>query len=200
MTERMPADTELSAILRRRNERNDALENGENVEPRFVKTSVYSEFTDFSRKEIKEFQVKFDLYNVSGTGSISLSELKVMMEKLGAPQTHLGLKNMMKEADVDGDGAISFREFLQVLRSARAGELDQNSALGQLATASEIAVEQVGVGTAKNFFEAKIAEINKGSRFENEIREEKEELKRAEEDKKKRQNAFKEKAKLFNAA
>jgi len=33
-----------------------------------------------------------------------------MMEKLGAPQTHLGLKNMIKEGDEDLDGKLSFRE------------------------------------------------------------------------------------------
>jgi len=48
-------------------------------------------------------------YNISGSGSISLSELKMMMEKLGAPQTHLGLKSMLQDADEDKDGAISFR-------------------------------------------------------------------------------------------
>ena len=33
-----------------------------------------------------------------------------MMEKLGEPQTHLGLKGMIKEVDEDNDGQISFRE------------------------------------------------------------------------------------------
>ena len=33
-----------------------------------------------------------------------------MMEKLEAPQTHLGLKEMIKEVDEDQDGAISYRE------------------------------------------------------------------------------------------
>ena len=33
-----------------------------------------------------------------------------MMEKLGEPQTHLGLKSMIKEVDEDNDGQISFRE------------------------------------------------------------------------------------------
>jgi Ca2+-binding EF-hand superfamily protein len=33
-----------------------------------------------------------------------------MMEKLQAPQTHLGLKAMIKEVDEDGDSKISFRE------------------------------------------------------------------------------------------
>lgn len=33
-----------------------------------------------------------------------------MMEKLEAPQTHLGLKNMIKEVDEDLDNKLSFRE------------------------------------------------------------------------------------------
>jgi len=40
-------------------------------------------------------------------------ELKLMMEKLGAPQTHLGLKNMIKEVDEDLDNKLSFREVKQ---------------------------------------------------------------------------------------
>uniref|UniRef100_A0A3Q3R9A4 EF-hand domain-containing protein n=1 Tax=Monopterus albus TaxID=43700 RepID=A0A3Q3R9A4_MONAL len=34
-------------------------------------------------------------------GFIDLMELKLMMEKLGAPQTHLGLKNMIRESVVN---------------------------------------------------------------------------------------------------
>lgn len=36
-----------------------------------------------------------------------------MMEKLGAPQTHIGLKNMIKEVDEDLDNKLSFREVKQ---------------------------------------------------------------------------------------
>lgn len=39
-----------------------------------------------------------------------------MMEKLGAPQTHLGLKNMIKEVDEDLDSKLSFREVSPTLR------------------------------------------------------------------------------------
>lgn len=38
------------------------------------------------------------------------------MEKLGYPQTHLGLKAMIKEVDEDFDGFISYREFLLIFR------------------------------------------------------------------------------------
>lgn len=34
----------------------------------------------------------------------------MMMEKLGAPQTHIGLKNMIREVDEDYDGKLSYRE------------------------------------------------------------------------------------------
>lgn len=40
-----------------------------------------------------------------------------MMEKLGAPQTHLGLKNMIKEVDEDLDNKLSFREVREDPRS-----------------------------------------------------------------------------------
>ena len=38
------------------------------------------------------------------------------MEKLGAPQTHLALKAIIKEVDEDQDDALVFREFLLIFR------------------------------------------------------------------------------------
>jgi hypothetical protein len=49
------------------------------------------------------------------------------------------------------------REFLTIFRKARAGELELESGLGQLASLSEINVDEVGVGGAKDFFEAKVS-------------------------------------------
>ena len=64
---------------------------------------------------------------------------------------------MIKEVDEDDDGAICFREFLLIFRKAAAGELDLESGLGKLATLTEVDVDEVGVGGAKNFFEAKVS-------------------------------------------
>lgn len=52
----------------------------------------------------------FYRFDAGNDGYLDLSELKRMMEVLGAPQTHLGLKAMIQEVDEDGDGRISFRE------------------------------------------------------------------------------------------
>ncbi|GIY74719.1 EF-hand domain-containing protein D2 homolog [Caerostris extrusa] len=113
------------------------------------------------------------------------------MELLGAPQTHLALKEMIKEVDEDNDKKISFG------RKARAGELDLSGGLSQLALLTEIDVDEAGVGGAKNFFEAK---QSANSKFEEEIRAEQEERKREDELKRKRLAAFKEKANFFGQA
>ena len=55
----MSADNELTAILNRRNKINDAIDSGAEVKPRFVKTSVYTEFSEFTRKQIKDYEKIF---------------------------------------------------------------------------------------------------------------------------------------------
>uniref|UniRef100_A0A023FA59 EF-hand domain-containing protein n=1 Tax=Triatoma infestans TaxID=30076 RepID=A0A023FA59_TRIIF len=193
----MPAGEELSTLLERRVQINEALDQGLQVEHQFkVHRSIYAEFHEFTRKQIREYEASFNKYDEGRDGYLDLTELKRMMEKLGAPQTHLGLKTMIKEIDEDGDNKISFREFMLIFRKAKAGELIEDG-LSQLAKLTEIDVDQVGVGGAKNFFEAKIEELRRGSKFEDEIRQEKEERKREEEEKAQRRIAFKEKAAIF---
>uniref|UniRef100_A0A803VIV1 EF-hand domain family member D2 n=5 Tax=Passeriformes TaxID=9126 RepID=A0A803VIV1_FICAL len=131
-------------------------------------------------------------YDAGKDGFIDLMELKLMMEKLGAPQTHLGLKNMIKEVDEDLDSKLSFREFLLIFRKAAAGELQEDSGLHALARLSEIDVSTEGVKGAKNFFEAKAQAINEASKFEEEIKAEQEEKKKQAEELKQRKAAFKE--------
>ena len=42
-----------------RNEINEAIDSGQDVKPRFVKCSVYVEFAEFSRKQIKDYEKIF---------------------------------------------------------------------------------------------------------------------------------------------
>merc|ERR1712136_157739 len=97
----------------------------------------------YTRKKIKEFRKTFDKYDTSKDGFIDLQELKYMMEKLEAPQTHLGLKSMIREVDEDNDGQISFREFLLIFRKADQGELEIEGLNEMLAKLSDIDVGDV---------------------------------------------------------
>uniref|UniRef100_A0A8C6H884 EF hand domain containing 2 n=1 Tax=Mus spicilegus TaxID=10103 RepID=A0A8C6H884_MUSSI len=184
------ADDELSAKLLRRADLNQGI--GEPQSPSRRVFNPYTEFKEFSRKQIKDMEKMFKQYDAGRDGFIDLMELKLMMEKLGAPQTHLGLKSMIQEVDEDFDSKLSFREFLLIFRKAAAGELQEDSGLHVLARLSEIDVSTEGVKGAKNFFEAKVQAINVSSRFEEEIKAEQEERKKQAEEVKQRKAAFKE--------
>ncbi|XP_023699839.1 EF-hand domain-containing protein D1 [Paramormyrops kingsleyae] len=178
--------TELTEKLSRRLDINEG-----NTEPKQVKVfNPYTEFKEFSRKQIKDMEKMFKRYDSSKDGFIDLMELKLMMEKLGAPQTHLSLKNMIKEVDEDFDGQLSYREFLLIFRRAAAGELQEESGLLALARLSEIDVSTEGVLGARDFFEAKAQALAVASKFEAEIREEQAERKRQDMEKKQRRAAF----------
>ncbi|NP_001085773.1 EF-hand domain family member D1 L homeolog [Xenopus laevis] len=189
------ADSELSAKLNRRQDINAG-----NAVPanRGKVFNPYTEFKEFSRKQIKDMEDMFKKYDSGKDGFIDMMELKFLMEKLGAPQTHLGLKNMIKEVDEDFDNKLNFREFLLIFHKAAAGELEEDSGLLALAKLSEIDVDVEGVKGAKNFFEAKVQALSSSSKFEAEIRAEQEERKRQEEEKKNRRAAFKELKSAFN--
>ncbi|XP_034551093.1 EF-hand domain-containing protein D2 isoform X1 [Notolabrus celidotus] len=213
------ADTELGKKLLRREELNEG--QGEHVQPSMKVFNAYTEFKEFSRHQIKDMEKMFKLYDAGKDNFIDLMELKLMMEKLGAPQTHLGLKNMIKEVDEDLDNKLSFREvrhsrlepvpecdkspqsdrtclcsscppqFLLIFRKSAAGELAEDSGLCALARLSEIDVSEEGVKGAKTFFEAKVNAISESNRFEAEIRQEQEVKKKQAEDQKQRRAAFK---------
>ncbi|XP_032846493.2 EF-hand domain-containing protein D1 isoform X1 [Tyto alba] len=182
------AGAELSAKLCRRQDINEGA-----AQPRRATVfNPYTEFKEFSRRQIKDMERMFRLYDSGRDGYIDLMELKLMMEKLGAPQTHLGLKNMIKEVDEDFDGKLSFREFLLIFHKAAAGELEEDSGLLTLAKLSEIDVSIEGVKGAKNFFEAKVQALSSASKFEAEIKAEQDERKREEEERRHRRAAFRE--------
>lgn len=55
----MPADQELNQVLVRRQEINDALDNGNEVKIKYRVVNVYTEFQEFTRKEIKSYEATF---------------------------------------------------------------------------------------------------------------------------------------------
>lgn len=56
----MAASEELSGILMRRQAINDKLEEGVEVTPKYKIVNVYTEFHEFSRKEIKQYEDTFN--------------------------------------------------------------------------------------------------------------------------------------------
>lgn len=190
------ATDELAKKLERREKINEGELDG--IQGSTQVWNPYTEFKEFSRKQIQDFQKTFNKYDVGKDKFIDFMELKLMMEKLGVPQTHLSLKGMIKEVDEDHDDKINFREFLLIFRKANAGELESGSGLLELyQNLTEIDVDAEGVKGAKNFFEAKIERQTADKKFEMEIKEEQEQKKQEAEEAKQRKAAFKEKAAMF---
>lgn len=86
---------------------------------------------------------------------------------------------------------------LCIYRKAEAGELQSESGLSQLAKLTEINVEEVGVGGAKTFFEAKIEQQMMSNKFHDEIRQEQDERRQAEAEKVTRRAEFQQRAAIF---
>lgn len=55
----MSESSELTSVLIRRQELNDALDNGNEVKLKYRVINVYTEFHEFSRKEIKQYETTF---------------------------------------------------------------------------------------------------------------------------------------------
>ncbi|EDV23902.1 EF-hand domain-containing protein D2 [Trichoplax sp. H2] len=190
-------DSELSAKLARRQEINEGVREPEALSEANV-FNPYTEFKEFSRKQIKEFEGMFAQHDIDKNGFIDMQELKLMMEKLGNPQTHSSLKNILLTVDEDKDNMINFREFLLLFRHVAAGDLTTDSdAMTALANLAEIDVGTAGVKNAKSFFEAKIDKLSIGKKREEEIKAEQEEKKKSSMEAAERRKNFNEKMSVF---
>merc|ERR1711861_111204 len=61
-----------------------------------------------SAEEVEELKEAFDLFDVDGSGAISVSEFVGAMESIGLDAKHESIVNMIKELDADGSGEIEF--------------------------------------------------------------------------------------------
>ncbi|ERN15520.1 hypothetical protein AMTRI_Chr03g51660 [Amborella trichopoda] len=66
----------------------------------------------------EQLQSLFQLFDRDGNGYITAAELAHSMARLGHALTAKELTGMIKEADTDGDGRISYQEFAQAITSA----------------------------------------------------------------------------------
>jgi centrin-1 len=70
------------------------------------------ELSEEQRQEIRE---AFDLFDTDEIGSIDAKEIKVAMKALGFEPTKEEIRRMINDVDVEGTGAISFAQFLQLM-------------------------------------------------------------------------------------
>jgi calmodulin len=83
--------------------------------------ALEARFTDVQLEQMRE---TFALFDASGDGLISLSELSKIMKKLGRKLPREQLQAMMAEVDADGSGNIEWDEFLQFMLLTESNDND----------------------------------------------------------------------------
>jgi calmodulin len=81
--------------------------------PEFL-TMVAKRLTDVGENEA-EMLATFSMFDLSSSGKISASNLQLAMLKLGCKLTVEEADEMVREADLDGDGFMSFAEFRRMM-------------------------------------------------------------------------------------
>ncbi|KDQ10733.1 hypothetical protein BOTBODRAFT_36048 [Botryobasidium botryosum FD-172 SS1] len=62
----------------------------------------------------REFKEAFKVFDKDGNGYISAAELRHVMFHLGEKLSDSEVDEMIREADVDGDGQINYEEFVKM--------------------------------------------------------------------------------------
>lgn len=84
-------------------------------------TIEFNEFLQMMSKKMKipdgedELKEAFKVFDKNNDGLISASELRHVMTNLGEKLSEAEVDDMMKEADMDGDGMVNYTEFVMIL-------------------------------------------------------------------------------------
>ncbi|KAK8690983.1 hypothetical protein V6N13_074504 [Hibiscus sabdariffa] len=109
-----PSSDQLQALIQKADTNNNGLvEFSEFVS--LVAPELLSEKSPYNEEQLKQL---FKMFDRDGNGYITAAELAHSMAKLGHALTVEELTGMIKEADTDGDGMISFEEFSQAITCA----------------------------------------------------------------------------------
>ncbi|XP_065921016.1 calmodulin-like [Dysidea avara] len=90
----------------------DADRNGTIDFPEFLTMMVRR--TDSDLEEVREM---FSIFDKDGNGFISAAELRHVLKNHGEMVTDEEVDEMMREADVDGDGQVNYDEFVAMMTS-----------------------------------------------------------------------------------
>ncbi|XP_071981726.1 allograft inflammatory factor 1-like [Engystomops pustulosus] len=94
----------------------------EEVNKEFLTDEKYMDMEDIEEK-LTSCKKKFMEFDLNDQGEIGMMGLKMMMEKLGVPKTHLEIKKMISEVTGGGSDAISYKDFIKMVLGKRSSIL-----------------------------------------------------------------------------
>ncbi|XP_044124653.1 allograft inflammatory factor 1-like [Bufo gargarizans] len=92
------------------------------VNQEFLTDEKYMDMEDIEEK-LTSAKKKFMEFDLNDQGEIDMMGLKMMMEKLGVPKTHLEMKKMISEVTGGASDTISYRDFIKMVVGKRSSIL-----------------------------------------------------------------------------
>lgn len=74
-----------------------------------------------------EYREAFRLFDKDGDGCITKEELGSVMRSLGQHARREELEDMLSEVDLDGDGSVSFAEFVEILSNINGSDSETSA-------------------------------------------------------------------------
>ena len=68
------------------------------------------------REGKEEIMKAFQLFDLDGKGKLTFENLKAVVQELGETLTDEEIREMIEEADRDGDGAVNQEEFFRIMK------------------------------------------------------------------------------------
>ena len=106
-----PSETEIQNMISQA----DADGNGVVDFPEFLE--LVTNHMKMSSDPEEEIRAAFSVFDRDGDGFITASELRNVMANLGEVMSDEELAEVMAEADVDGNGNISYQEFAKMMKA-----------------------------------------------------------------------------------
>jgi calmodulin len=83
---------------------------------------------NISKSKLREYRDAFSLFDKDGNGYLTKEELGHVMHQLGQWARMEELQEMLAEIDTDGDGNVSFEEFVEILLNITDSDQDSSAA------------------------------------------------------------------------
>lgn len=83
---------------------------------------------NISKSKLREYRDAFSLFDKDGNGYLTKEELGHVMHQLGQWARMEELQEMLSEVDTDGDGNVSFEEFVEILLNFADSDQDSSAA------------------------------------------------------------------------